>query len=195
MNTLTKFIDFNFSNLTHTDSSHLVEINEVREGALYEIIENETLESSNLNDLTISGSLFSLTTFSAVSFGSCAFFGSKLENCTFRNCNFENCSFEFTNISHCKFVGCTFKNCKWSVSPVKKSQFHHCSLDNKTLYFLSNEDNTLWDCFNNEPITWAEALRMDENALSILKGDKADQDETATHVLGTLLDRFKKMAA
>ncbi len=113
---------------THIDPS----FRENQKSQVFEVIENEILNSCNLSGLTISGSLFSLTTFKEVTFESCTFFATKMENCEFINCEFRNCNFEFSSITHCVFTQTKYSLSHWQTSSIKQSLFQDCQLDTKT---------------------------------------------------------------
>ncbi len=136
MSTLTEFL-----NPLHTESG---------KNSCYEIIENEALTDCNLSKLSISGSLFSLSVFKNVTFSSCDFFGSKMENCQFIGCNFQNCKFQFSSIEYSDFHSSTFENCIWDISPIKKSLFSRCAIDTKTLYFIAQGENKIFNLQNNQ---------------------------------------------
>jgi hypothetical protein len=194
MNTLTSFINQNFALLTHTDSSSETMVNDFANSALYEIIENETLNECKISDLTISGSLFSLTTFTLVTLESCVFYATRWENCTFKDCNFKDCTFEFSNLSHCKFTNCTFENCSWELSPLNRCELSFCKLDSKTQFYLSKEENFLWGCLPTGPQNWAQALNQ-EGSMDELPPLPSVASEEVIRPLGVLVNHFKKRAA
>ena len=113
----------------------------------YEVIENEHLTGRIFKQITISGALFTLTLFKDTTFRSCVFFASKIENCEFINCYFDNCHFQFSTIEYCDFHSTMFKNCIWDTSPVKRNLFSRCKLCEKTIHFLSDQDNRIMSCF------------------------------------------------
>ncbi len=158
MNTLTQFIDAQFSLNDHLTAKEKLNFDEANASGLYEIIENEEIKSSHSKGLAISGSLFSLTTFTDITFESCVFYASKLENCTFINCNFIDCKFEFTGLQHCRFNGCSVKDTVFSVSPIKKCTVAFSEFDHKFAHFLNKEENHLISCKELEPLTWEDVL-------------------------------------
>ncbi|GAB4016144.1 MAG: hypothetical protein Fur0010_15740 [Bdellovibrio sp.] len=146
MKTLTRFINANFRDTTHTQT-HL---EDSVESGIYEVIENEHLEDQTFVDLGLSGSLLTYTTFKNVTFKSCVFFGSKIENCTFINCKFIDCEFNFSHMHYCDFRSSTFVNTKWDFSPLNKSSFSYCALDTYTAYFAEKDENVMTSCFSSE---------------------------------------------
>lgn len=180
MNTLTQFIDAQFSLNDQLTPKEKLNFDEANAAGLYEVIENEEIKSSHFSGLAISGSLFSLTTFTDVTFESCVFYASKLENCTFINCNFIDCKFEFTGLDHCRFNGCTVKETVFSVSPIKKCTLAFTDYDHKFAHFLNKEENKIVSCTELEPLTWEEVLEgKHEEELPPLPLE-ANQEKTAS---------------
>lgn len=156
--------------------------------AIYEVIENEVIKSSNLNELTVSGSLFSLTTFTGVTFESCMFFGSRFENCNFVDCKFINCKFEFSHIVNCNFKSTSFENCSYDFSTVNTNSFSHCRICFKTYKVQSRGLNRIENSITpNINIDWEQAME--------LEAQKEFQDQTQDEKSwGTTLLNFLKAA-
>ncbi len=192
MNSLTKFLDLNLNNFTHTDSHLKIEIIESLNHAEYEVIENETLKACKFEDLTVSGSLFSLTTFDHVTFENCVFYGSKIENCTFIGCNFVNCKFEFSSVSHCNFNNCDFNNTKWSYSTFKRNKLNYCVIDELAYQFIDSTVNYFWETLPPTPSSWEAALTTSSSS----KNEMTDRSESkaSTSFFEDLVSRFTKAA-
>ena len=193
MNTLTHFIDAGLSLSTQLTNHEARDFDGANANGLYEVIENETLSSRNLEGLAVSGSLFSLTTFTDVVFESCVFYASKFENCTFINCTFKNCKFEFTGITHCRFNNCNLENTDFQVSPIKKCTMAFCDFDHKAQHYLSKEENALHNCSELAPLTWEEALHMEEvgSTVGIPLPKKQEEVAGVMVLLGHVLSKLK----
>tara|TARA_R110002072_G_scaffold534_2_gene3488 strand:- start:24927 stop:25562 length:636 start_codon:yes stop_codon:yes gene_type:complete len=190
MNSLTKFLDLNFKNFTHTDSHLEVKIIESLDHAEYEVIENETLKGCDFRDLTVSGSLFSLTTFDHVSFEDCVFYGSKIENCTFIGCTFKNCKFEFSTVSHCNFNNCNFELTRWSYSTFKRNKLSFCQIDEMAYQFIDSTTNFFWETLPPTPSSWEVALAS-KQASSL---NATEEERKPTSFFEELVQRFSKAA-
>ena len=155
MKTLTRFLNANFTDTTHTQT-HL----EVGAQGIYEVIENELLEEQIFEDLNLSGSLLTYTTFKNVTFKSCVFFGSKFENCTFINCKFIDCHFQFSHVDFCEFRSSTFIGTKWDFSPINKTSFSFCALDIHTAYYAEKDENSIHSCYSSNQVEVEEHRRL-----------------------------------
>ena len=191
MNTLTRQIN----NLElHFSQERTDMIDEPSECAgTYEVIENETLRSSNFNSLVVSGSLFSLTTFTSVSFESCTFFATQIENCTFVNCNFDNCIFEFSNLAHSKFNHCNFTNTKWDMATLRKSTFSFCNLDTSTHHYTSKGHNNIFNCKYPEELSWEQVLESPLPPIPSLKETESSEEVTQELPVSRIVDALTKV--
>lgn len=202
MNTLTNFIDAQFSTTESTTATKSMGINEGsnHEAATpYEVIENQSFTGNTFNDLALSGSLFSLTTFTDVLFESCAFYASKIENCTFINVKFENCIFEFTQMQHCNFNNCTFENCIFQVSSIAKSTFAYSTYEGMLKHLIEKGgSNKVIACQEPEVLTWEEVLSADSTLEKETAAVGQGDNEVASlkiGLFGVIEEAFSKIKA
>lgn len=129
MSTLTTII----SQIDITDKSY----------ELYEVVENQRVESLNLKNTSVSGVLFSLSTFNRVHFKNIDFFATRFENCEFIDCTFDNCTFQFSTMQYCDFHRATFSYSHWNSTTIKRSLFSQCLLDQGTKSVASPLENKI----------------------------------------------------